>query len=198
MEFSKSDLHLTSGASTPAAFGNVAPTVLYILSFGRIGPAAAKSKKKMVFENMFFPLGRLFNAKFTVHLHVALFHSLLLFWQPWAVGWAHPTNQWAGGWHSTIFKTLPSFYDVQSCFGSIFFVHMIHIYIYLFSTIYIYIHKYITYINTHWKYMKISHLKHLRALTYWCFGEKKQVVSLPSAPASSWCAPDLAAGLPQY
>lgn len=112
---------------------------------------------------MFFPLGRLFNAKFTVHLDVALFHSLLLFWQPWAVGWAHPTNQWAGGWHSTIFKTLPSFYDVQSCFGSIFFVHMIHIYIYiyLFSTIYIYIHKYITYINTHWKYMKISHLKHL-------------------------------------
>lgn len=137
MEFSKSDLHLTSGASTPAAFGNVAPTVLYILSFGRIGPAAAKSKKKMVFENMFFPLGRLFNAKFTVHLHVALFHSLLLFWQPWAVGWAHPTNQWAGGWHSTIFKTLPSFYDVQSCFGSIFFVHMIHIYIFILHNIHI-------------------------------------------------------------
>lgn len=86
MEFSKSDLHLTSGASTPAAFGNVAPTVLYILSFGRIGPAAAKSKKEMLFENMFFPLGRRFNAKFTVHLDVAPFHSLLLFWQPWAVG----------------------------------------------------------------------------------------------------------------
>ena len=138
MEFSKSDLQLTSRASTPAAFGNVAPTVLYILSFGRIGPAAAKSKKKMLFENMVFPLGRLFNAKFTVHLDVAPFHSLLLFWQPWAVGWAHPTNQWAGGWHSTIFKTLPSFYDVQACFGSIFFVHMIHIYIY--SPQYTYIH----------------------------------------------------------
>lgn len=89
---------------------------------------------------MFFPLGRLFNAKFTVHLDVALFHSLLLFWQPWAVGWAHPTNQWAGGWHSTIFKTLPSFYDVQSCFGSIFFVHMIHIYIYIFILHNIHIH----------------------------------------------------------
>ena len=115
---SKSDLRLTSGASTPAAFGNAAPTVLYILSFGRIGPAAAKSKK--MHTNKFFPLGRLFNAKFTVHLDVALFHSLLLFWQPWAVGWAHPTNQWAGGWHSAIFKTRPSCYDIQACCGSMY------------------------------------------------------------------------------
>lgn len=149
---------------------------------------------------MFFPLGRLFNAKFTVHLDVALFHSLLLFWQPWAVGWAHPTNQWAGGWHSTIFKTLPSFYDVQSCFGSIFFVHMIHIYIYIYSPQYTYTYTSTSLISIPieniWKYHTWS--TSIRALTYWCFGEKKQVVSLPSAPASSWCAPDLAAGLPQY